>query len=308
MPPDDLSGLTAFIAAFVERFEGISPGILHFYNEPNASTYFQPRPGETRPQSLTYVTRAVYEGLLQTTSTMFYVAANPEGRYVTSVSSDTWAIDDFVSAMIAAGYRGEADAIGIHNYPGFPSARPPEYIFEWAHGRTPQTVLDNVQTTLRLAGLSDKLAITEVGWLADGTTAFPMTDVRHADWNERNMLHAAAHGVDLYHVMFLRDITRASGDSEDNRKGLFRDDYSARPVVERIANLHKMLREPVRCLGREDLGSPYCWGYRFLCGRKKSRTVTVRWSQNGEIYRSGTTAKLVLSDDELGNTPEWAEE
>jgi hypothetical protein len=61
----------------------------------------------------------------------------------------------------------------------------------------------------------------------------------------------------------------------------------------------------VRCLGRDDLGSPYLWSYRFLCGRKKSREVTVRWSQGGEIYRSGTTAKLALSGDVLGNQPQY---
>lgn len=271
----DYSQVNAFIANLEATYN--IAGVFLF-NEPNYS-YFDALTGETRPHS--------YADMMSTVSTTapLYVG-NLAGVYLDVAEDDYWAIDTFVAELVAQGASG-GDYLGIHNYPGSPAARPPEWLFEWAPGDpTPQTIVDRACRTAYLNGLPYQPAITEVGWLIDGTETYPMTEAKQAKWTVRNVLHGLARGIHLHHSMFLRDITIAGGDSEDNRKGLYDDDHTAREAVIGLGFLGTLFWAGASFVQAHSLGS-YNWGYEFTTG---ILSVIACWTQDGEIYHSSDPA------------------
>ncbi len=289
-PPTDMTKLGDFVSALRDRYSGVIAGINHVYNEPNGPTYFDPRAGETRPQSYALVAAAVGAD-----ATVPYCAFNPEGRYINNPVTDLWAIDNFIAQCFIEGLGSDYDYMGIHNYPGN-GYRPPEYIFGWAGDVGAWEIVDSARFHAFNAGCPTRLAITEVGWYNTGSTA---TETTQARFTVRHILHGLRRGMHHYHAMFLYDLT-------DNKKGWFDAQGVPHAVVAAVGRLNStLLCHELTYVDRVDLGSPYLWCYRFTDG---STTYTVCWGQGGEIYGSdfdpdtcsvdmtGVTVPVALSD------------
>jgi hypothetical protein len=289
MPPDDYGEIESFCENFATHYRGVVSGVDNFYLEPNFDSFFTPTTGMTRTECYAAVQPYAYDGIKSGDPNMKFSGWNPAGVYSDTPLEDTWSIQSFISETIKEGIGSSADYLGVHNYPGYPSARPPEWIFEWASDATPWSVVDSsLRAAYNNLGIYD-FSVTELGLLVDGTETYPMDESKQSNWTARNIIYALARGCQLYHIMFLRDITIAGGDTEDNRKGIFNDDYSPRDVLVKIGIINNLLGSDVNYIGEQDIGD-YAHCHEFRVG---GNAVIAAWCQDGEIYHSSVPADVV---------------
>jgi hypothetical protein len=230
--PDDPAALQAFAAALCTRYRG-RIAALEIWNEPNATGFFQAYPGMSIPASYVRILKAAYAGAKGADPSVQIIAGNSDGRYSTDANGAYYAQDDFLSACYAAGAGGSFDMWATHNYPGSPGTVVPEFRFgAWAGYRSVWGVVESLRAILDAHGDGSKpLGITEVGWPnggdSDSNTSAPPSFVTQRRYTVRNILHAYAHNLRTYQVMFVFDFP-------DGTYGIFNSDASERPVATAI--------------------------------------------------------------------------
>jgi len=282
--PDDSAKIADFARTLCSRYSG-RIAALQIWNEPNATGFFKPYPGATLPQSYVRILQAAYQGAKAGDAAVRIVGGNMDGRFSTDTAAQYYAQDDFTGACYAAGAKGFFDVWATHNYPGTPSSRVPEFKFgSWAGNRTVWGVVDTMRAIMDQNGdQAVPLAISEVGWLAAGSAASfsaAPSQATQRRYTVRHIVHAYAHGIRDYHVMFVRDFT-------GNAKGVFNSDFTPRPVFTAMVTLNTALTGATYDR-RLMVGAN---NYAFSFEQSDGRQIVVAWTTVGEyVDQSGARA------------------
>jgi hypothetical protein len=274
--PDDPATLRAFAAALCARYPG-RIAALEIWNEPNATGFFQAYPGMSIPESYVRILRAAYVGAEGADPSVQIIAGNSDGRYSTDSNGTYYAQDDFLSACYSAGAGGYFDMWATHNYPGWPGTLPPEFRFgAWAGNRGVWGIVESMRAIMDGHGDGSKpIGITEVGWPSGGdsdrkSSAPPSLNTQRR-YTVRNILHAYAHTIRTYQVMFVFDFPGGTW-------GIFNSDTSERPVATAIGVVSTQLSGSVYQERMDAGGGNFVYRFSLPNGSQ----VLAAWTTAGE--------------------------
>ncbi|MDP1804948.1 MAG: hypothetical protein Q8K72_07275, partial [Acidimicrobiales bacterium] len=230
-PPVDNADYARFVRAAVARYAPQGVKAWEIWNEPNVSSFWQPRPDAAAYSRLL---RAGYDAVKAIDPTATVVSggvAHAGGTLDTADPAGHWISPyRFVSQMYAAGARGSFDALGLHPYAAFPFA--PSADKSW---NTFQQA-DEIHGLMASKGDgSRKIWGTEAGYHT-GTSPDSLTEAQQADYTVEYL--------DLWDnwsftgPIFLympRDRSPDRGASEENFGVLFRHDFTPKPALDALA-------------------------------------------------------------------------